>query len=126
MHTVSWGRQRVDQRLIYDALEFFKLHWTLEILASLTLQPQRFNDLQRSVQAIHATAFNAALRRLVDHDLVRHPNQGDGMHYALTPKGTLVLPLLEAFVEAIRWWEATNEGKPSPPNAPGHSDIPQP
>jgi DNA-binding HxlR family transcriptional regulator len=71
----------VDQKLIYDA-----------------------NELQRSVKAMHATAFNAALRRLVDHDLVHHPNKGNGTHYTLASKGARVLPLLEAFVEDIRWW----------------------
>ena len=126
MHTVSWGRPRVDQRLIYNALEFFKLHWTLEILASLTSQPQRFNELQRSVQAMHATAFNAALRRLVDRDLVHHPNQGDGTHYTLTSKGTLVLPLLRGFVEAIRWWEATDDGEPPSTPAPEPPDAREP
>jgi DNA-binding HxlR family transcriptional regulator len=102
----------VDQRVIYDALEFFVLHWTLEILAALTEQPRRFNELQRSVQATHSTPFNAALRRLVDHGLVRHPSKGDGTHYTLTDKGARVLPLLEAFVKDVQWWEETDGGAP--------------
>lgn len=127
LHTGSRGRQRVDQKLIYNALEFFKLHWTLEILTALSEQPQRFNELQRSVHAVHSTPFNAALRRLVEHDLVRHPSKGDGTHYALTSKGTRVIPLLEAFVAGIRWWEATKEGQesPAPPStAPDGSPDP--
>jgi DNA-binding HxlR family transcriptional regulator len=110
----------VDQKLIYNALEFFKLHWTLEILTALAEQPQRFNELQRSVHAMHSTPFNAALRRLVEHDLVRHPSQGDGTHYTLTAKGTRVIPLLEAFVAGIRWWEATNNDEEplAPPSTP--------
>jgi DNA-binding HxlR family transcriptional regulator len=108
----------VDGRL-RDALEFFNLNWTLEILEALAQRPQRFNQLQRSVNAIHAAPFNTALRRLVDHGLVHRTTSDTGRHYALTDKGARVIPLLEAFVRGVRWWEEDQGGEDD-----GHDDRP--
>jgi predicted transcriptional regulator len=49
-------------------------------------------DLQRSVNMPHATSFLRIIRHLIDHGLVRHPNDGDGTRYTLTPKGERALP----------------------------------
>ena len=42
--------------------------------------------------------------------LVRHPNDGDGTLYALTPKGERALPALIAFVDALDQWDDAREG----------------
>lgn len=99
---------------IYDALAFFGHRWTIEILASLAERPKRFTDLQRSINLVHAKTFVDALRRLEDHGLITHPHHGDGTHYALTPEGRRILPLIVAFVDDLRWWGRANDNEPSP------------
>ncbi|MEV6932102.1 helix-turn-helix domain-containing protein [Dactylosporangium sp. NPDC051485] len=95
----------MDFRTIYDALDFFRHRWTMEILASLQAQPKGFNDLQRSVNAVHATSFNQALQRLVDQGLISRPEPGArGQVYALTPVGERAFPLIVAFVDNLGMW----------------------
>lgn len=100
---------------MYGALMFYKRHWTLEILAALAQRPQRFNELQRAVEAQSPTAFNEALRRLERHGLVQRPTEPDQRHYTLTSKGKRVLPALTAFIDDIQWWEAPGDDDPSAP-----------
>jgi DNA-binding HxlR family transcriptional regulator len=94
----------VELGTIYDALHLFGHRWTLELLTSLSEGPKRFNELQRDVGNINSKTHNNALQRLADHGLVRHPNDGDGVHYILTPFGERALPALRRFVSELSQW----------------------
>ena len=104
-----------EMRAMYAAMTFYKRRWTLEILAALAQRPQRFNELQRAVEASSATAFNEALVRLERHGLVHRPTPPDQRHYTLTSKGKRVLPALTAFIDDIQWWEAPDGDDPAAP-----------
>jgi DNA-binding HxlR family transcriptional regulator len=95
----------VDFNPIYDTLKLLGYRWTLEILASLAQSPKRFNELQRDVGNYNAKTHGDAVARLVEHGLVRHPNDGDGVHYALTPMGEFVIPALDTFVKGMSQWD---------------------
>jgi DNA-binding HxlR family transcriptional regulator len=82
----------------------------LEILSSLADEPKRFTALQRSVNVVHATSFQKAVQRLIDHGLVCHPSDGDGLHYTLTPRGERALPALVAFVRDLEQWDDARGG----------------
>jgi DNA-binding HxlR family transcriptional regulator len=97
----------VDLGTAYDMLKLLGYRWTLEILASLNESPKRYNELQRDVGNYNAKTHTDALNRLVEHELIRHPNDGDGTHYTLTPKGKFVLPALDAFVKSLYQWDGT-------------------
>jgi len=86
---------------IYDALRAFDHRWTLEILSSLSAGAKGFNALQRDVGNINAKSHHDALQRLIDRGLVRHPTDGDGTHYTLTPQGERALPALRSFVNDL-------------------------
>jgi DNA-binding HxlR family transcriptional regulator len=103
-------RAWVELEPIYETLRFFGHNWTLEILASLTRQPKRFNALQRDTANISSRTQSEVLKRLVDHGLVRHPDDGDGLHYELTPLGERVLPALVAFVKELSEWREARGG----------------
>jgi DNA-binding HxlR family transcriptional regulator len=95
----------VDLASIYETLKMLGYRWTLEILASLAESPKRFNELQRDVGNYNAKTHTDALNRLVEHGFIRHPNDGDGIHYTLTPMGEFVPPALDALVKGMRQWE---------------------
>lgn len=95
---------------IYNTLRLFSHRWTLEILTSLSDEPKRFNDLQRDIGNISSKTHSETLQRLADHGLVRHPNDGDGVHYVLTPLGERALPALRAFVEEVKLWHDARGG----------------
>lgn len=87
----------------YAALEFFAHRWTLEILEALDEHPKRFTELQRAIDPVLSPkALTAALRRLVNQNIVVHPSHADGMHYTLTPRGRRMLPLVNDFVKHLR------------------------
>lgn len=95
---------------IYDALRFFDHRWTLEILSSLSAGAKRFNALQRDIGNINSKTHRDALQRLIDRGLVRHPTDGDGVHYSLTPLGERALPALRAFVTELSQWDGARDG----------------
>lgn len=89
---------------MYETLRLFAHNWTLEILASLTEEPKRFNALQRDVLNINSKPQRDTLNRLIKHGLVRRPDDGDGLHYEITPLGERALPALVAFVKELAEW----------------------
>lgn len=104
------GEAWVELATIYDALRLFDHRWTLEILASLSEGPKRFNALQRDVGNINSKTHRDVLQRLVDNGLVRHPSDGDGVHYALTAMGERALPALRAFIRELSLWDDARGG----------------
>lgn len=95
----------MDLDTIYETLKLFGYRWTLEILTSLAESPKRFNELQRDVGNYNPKTHQDAVARLVEHGLIRHPNDGDGAHYALTLKGEWALPALRTFAEGMSQWD---------------------
>lgn len=111
---MSNGDAWVELGPIYDTLRTFDHRWTLEILAALTESPRRFNALQREIGDVNSKTQRDALRRLVERGLVRRPEDGDGVHYVLTPLGERALPALEAFVKELSdWQDARDSGERS-------------
>lgn len=100
----------MELETIYDTLRTFDHRWTLEILASLSEAPRRFNALQRDVGNVNSKTQRDALRRLVERGLVQRPEDGDGVHYMLTPLGERALPALVAFVKELSAWQDARDG----------------
>lgn len=114
MSDAGRGEARVELGRIYDTLRLFDHRWTLEILSSLSEGSKRFNALQRDVGNFNSKSHSDALQRLVGRGLVRHPSDGDGVHYALTALGERALPALTAFVtELSQWNDARDSGNRS-------------
>lgn len=100
----------MDFHVYYDALDFLRHRWTLEIIAALEDGPKRFSELDRSIDpSMSSKALTQALRRLVDQGLVSHPNDGDGLRYALTDHGQRVMPSIESMIKNLRWWDESRE-----------------
>jgi DNA-binding HxlR family transcriptional regulator len=99
----------VNYRVHYAALDFFAHRWTLEILAALDKRPQRFTELNRSIDpALSHKTLRDALRRLVAQKLVVRDEHT--LHYALTPDGQRALPLIDDFVTNLQLWGDGRDG----------------
>src|SRR4051812_45064744 len=85
------------------ALDIVGERWALLVVRELVLGPKRFNDLQRDVIGISATALTQRLRDLEDHDVVEQhalPAPARVPVYGLTPWGTR----LENVITALSMW----------------------
>lgn len=75
--------------------------WTAEILYSLSISPQRFCQIQRSVGGVNPRTLSARLDDLENEDIIsRQPMQGcAGDQYQLEQKGHDLLPAIQAMTD---------------------------
>ncbi|MEN0004608.1 MAG: helix-turn-helix domain-containing protein [Bacteroidota bacterium] len=83
---------------IRTTLELVGGKWKLLILYQLFEKPLRFGMLKKSIPDISEKMLIQELKILVDSNLVTRKNYGEvppRVEYALTAKGTAVMPLIE-------------------------------
>jgi DNA-binding HxlR family transcriptional regulator len=86
---------------IARSLDVLGDRWTLLVIRDLSLAPQRFTDLRRSLPGIPPNVLSQRLKRLVDAGLVtveELPPPAARSVYALTERGRDVIPVLRALV----------------------------
>jgi len=72
--------------------------WTLLVIRDLAGGSQRFCELERSLEGISPRTLSLRLRALEDEGIVErrtYPEVPPRVEYALTDKGTALVPLIE-------------------------------
>jgi DNA-binding HxlR family transcriptional regulator len=81
--------------------------WTLLVIRDLAEGSRRFCELERSLQGISPRTLSLRLRALEEHGIVlRHtyPEVPPRVEYALTEKGTALVPLIDDMRKYGRRW----------------------
>lgn len=95
-------RRDLDGCPIAGALQVIGDRWTMLIIRDLAHGPRRTMELHSNLEPISSRTLVARLRDLVaDNILEREDFGGNPPHieYALTPRGRLLVPLLDALRE---------------------------
>jgi DNA-binding HxlR family transcriptional regulator len=100
------------------ALEIIGERWSLLVVRDLTLGPQRFTDLVRSLADITPTRLTDRLRRLEAAGVVARepPSRGRDVWYRLTDTGLDLAPV----VEALTLWGMNHALEPPRAGEPVH------
>jgi len=100
------------------ALEIIGERWSLLVVRDLTLGPQRFTDLVRSLADITPTRLTDRLRRLEAAGVVTRepPSRGREVWYRLTDTGLDLAPV----VEALTLWGMNHALEPPRAGEPVH------
>jgi DNA-binding HxlR family transcriptional regulator len=88
--------------------------WTLLVIRDLAEGSRRFCELERSLEGISPRTLSLRLRALEEHGIVaRHtyPEVPPRVEYALTDKGTALVPLIEDMRSYGNRWLAN--GRPA-------------
>ena len=92
--------------------------WTTLLIRDLADGRSRFCELERSLEGISPRTLSLRLRALEEEGIVRrqtYPEVPPRVEYALTEKGTALLPIIEDMREYGRQWlGAECASKPSP------------
>jgi DNA-binding HxlR family transcriptional regulator len=81
--------------------------WTLLVIRDLADGPQRFCELERSLEGISPRTLSLRLRSLESEGIVKrhtYPEVPPRVEYALTDKGTALVPLIEDMRSYGRRW----------------------
>jgi DNA-binding HxlR family transcriptional regulator len=81
--------------------------WTLLVIRDLAEGSRRFCELERSLDGISPRTLSLRLRALEEHGIVlRHtyPEVPPRVEYALTEKGTALVPLIDDMRKYGRRW----------------------
>lgn len=70
--------------------QIFSDAWTMLILRDVLTTPQRFCELERSLDGISTRTLTLKLKKLVEEEIVLH----DGHYYKPTKKGLLLRPIM--------------------------------
>lgn len=84
------------------ALDILGERWTLLIIRELLLGPQRFKDLQETLQGIGTNLLSDRLKKLQNLDLIHQrdlPPPAASTVYELTKNGQELKPVLESLAE---------------------------
>ena len=99
-------------------LDLFGDRWTLLIVRDLVLGRSRFKDFTSSPEGIPTNILSDRLDRLLENGIVVKIPAGEGakhLAYQLTPKGTALLPVLQAMRDwGLAWQPGTNAALGSP------------
>ena len=93
--------------------------WTLLLIRDLADGSRRFCELERSLEGISPRTLSLRLRALEDEGIVARntfPEVPPRVEYALTEKGTALVPLIEDMRRYGRRWlpvERVDEGTPA-------------
>jgi DNA-binding HxlR family transcriptional regulator len=90
--------------------------WTLLIIRDLADSPLRFCELERSLSGISPRTLSLRLRALEEHEIVErktYPEVPPRVEYALTDKGTALVPLIEDMRSYGRRWLPREEREPA-------------
>ena len=81
--------------------------WTMLILRDLGRKPMRFNELLDSLKTISTRTLTLKLKRLETLGMVR---KRDAHHYALTPGGAKIKPVLKAMERCGKYFSRISAG----------------
>ncbi len=84
---------------IRTTLEMLGGKWRLLILFQLSKSPLRLSELKRNIPDVSEKMLIQELKSLMENGLVTRTNHGEvppRVDYAITEKGLLALPLIEA------------------------------
>ena len=73
--------------------------WTAVLVHDLSEGPRRFSDLERALPGISPRTLSERLRSLEEDGIVLRQSYAESpprVEYELTPKGTALLPIIEA------------------------------
>ncbi|MEN3943598.1 helix-turn-helix domain-containing protein [Prosthecobacter sp. SYSU 5D2] len=88
--------------------------WTLLVIRDLLLGKARFKDFLASPEGIPTNILTERLKRLLEHEVVCQVRDAGGsrhLAYALTDKGTALLPVVRAMKDwGLAWEEGTRLG----------------
>ena len=91
--------------------------WTLLIIRDLADSPFRFCELERSLSGISPRTLSLRLRALEEQGIVERqtfPEVPPRVEYALTDKGTALVPLIEDMRSYGRRWLPSAEREAEP------------
>ena len=89
--------------------------WTLLILRDLAASPQRFCTLERSLEGISPNTLVERLRTLEEEEIITRRAYAEippRVEYALTEKGSALVPVLEMMRAYGERWLNPNEEEP--------------
>ena len=98
-------------------LDVFGDRWTLLIVRDLVFGRSRFKDFTASPEGIPTNILSDRLQRLLDNGIVEQiPASQGAKHFAyqLTPKGTALLPVLQAMRDWGLAWQPGSKAALSP------------
>ncbi|MBI1759244.1 MAG: helix-turn-helix transcriptional regulator [Actinobacteria bacterium] len=103
----------VEYRFFHEAINLFRHKLTMEIITELNQHDLRYTDLMQAVTLrldgpLHSKSFIESLKRLQDHGLIIHVDDGDVSRYILAPAGRDLVPLLLTFERQLHAWGATH------------------
>ena len=88
--------------------------WTVLVIGALDVGPQRFSQLQTTVDGVSQKMLSQTLRSMEPDGLVTrtvYPEVPPRVEYALTPKGEALIPLVDDMRTYGKRWLA-DEAKP--------------
>src|ERR1700741_2571618 len=89
--------------------------WTLLLIRDLAEGSQRFCELERSLEGISPRTLSLRLRALEENGIVErrtYPEVPPRVEYALTEKGTALVPLIEDMRAYGKRWLLSAERRP--------------
>ncbi|MZQ82999.1 transcriptional regulator [Paenibacillus sp. 5J-6] len=95
---------------ISEVLQYISGKWTFLVLTELLKEPQRFNQLRRSLGNINTKGLTETLRNLEEQEIIKRkvfPTVPVTVEYSMTEKGEA---FSEVFNEINRWkteWDST-------------------
>jgi DNA-binding HxlR family transcriptional regulator len=81
--------------------------WTALLVHDLSEGPRRFSELEHSCAGISPRTLSERLRVLEDEEIIvrrSYPESPPRVEYALTEKGTALLPIIDAMREFGHHW----------------------
>ena len=89
---------------VAKAMELLDERWTLLVVRELMMGSQHFNDLRRGLPRMSPTLLSKRLQTLVRAGVVERSEEGNRVHYQLSPAGKELEPIVEALGSwGIRW-----------------------
>jgi DNA-binding HxlR family transcriptional regulator len=106
-----------DQCPVCRTADVISGKWTLLIIRDLADSSLRFCELERSLTGISPRTLSLRLRALEEQGIVERqtfPEVPPRVEYALTDKGTALVPLIEDMRSYGRRWLPAGEREPEP------------
>jgi DNA-binding HxlR family transcriptional regulator len=89
---------------VAKAMELLDERWTLLLVRELLMGSRHFNELRRGVPRMSPTLLSKRLQTLVKAGVVARSEEGNEVHYMLTPAGAELRPVVEALgAWGVRW-----------------------
>lgn len=106
-----------DQCPVCRTADVISGKWTLLIIRDLAADSLRFCELERSLEGISPRTLSLRLRALEEQGIVERrtfPEVPPRVEYALTEKGTALVPLIETMRSYGRQWLPAPEREAAP------------